>query len=387
MKINIYGSTGVIGSKILHLINHYNLSIKVNLLVCKKNYRKLIYQSKKYKAKYIYIEDKTKIPLILNKITKSILIPNKEELDNFLYNSKSNMSILAIDGLDALNYINQIIYNTENLGIVNKECIVSAGHLFKKFNYFKKTNLYPIDSEHFSLFKFFNQFKRNKKINKINKIYLTASGGSLYKQKNINSKISYKKIINHPKWKMGYKNSIDSSSLANKCLEIIEAKYLFDLDFKDISIIIHPEALVHSIVEFKDYTYVFNYFYNDMNIPLMNFLSSCNNVKLPVIKRYQIESNFSLSFDKKSVFKYPIYNIFNSMNKNKPENLVKFNLLNEYAVKLYANRKLDFHQIPRFIKKNMLLNDKEKNNLNTINQILDYNKNFINKLNAKYPII
>ena len=380
MNINIFGSTGVIGTKTLKLIDQYDLKIKINLLVCRNNYKKLINQIHEYKPKYVYIENEKYLSYLKDKKLNTNIIPNKKKLDYLLSNSKTNMSILSIDGISALKYLSLIIKNTDNLGLVNKECIVSAGHLFTKLNVNKKTNIYPLDSEHFSLFNLFEKKIFNKEIKKI---YITASGGSLYKKNIKKSKIRLKNVINHPKWNMGIKNSIDSSTLANKCLEIIEAKYLFNIDFKKIDILIHPEALVHSIIEFNDFTYFFNYFYNDMSIPLLNFLfKSIKKNNFPTINKYQIKNNFALSFDSDSLKNYPIYNIFKSLNKNKPINLIKFNILNEFAVNLFAKGMLKYDEIPRFIKENLA--SKEKNNLNSINGILDYNDKINNILNAKY---
>jgi len=379
MKINIFGSTGTIGIKTLELIDKYNLKLNVNLLVCKTNYKKLIIQIKKYKPKYVFIDNEKYFYLLKSKKLNTKILSSKQNLDKLLLKSRTDLTVLAIDGISALKYLNSIIINTKNLGLVNKECIVSAGHLFLKLNYFKKTNIFPLDSEHFSIFKFLKQNKFNKKIKKI---FITASGGSLYKKNKRNS-ILLKDILNHPKWKMGIKNSVDSSTLANKCLEVIEAKYLFNIDFNKIDIILHPEALVHSIIQFDDYTYVFNYFFNDMSIPLMNFLFNVTkNNDFPLNREYEINKNFSLTFDKSTLNKYSIYKIFNSLNKNDPNSLIKFNILNEFAVKMYINGKLQFHQIPIFIKKN--LKYIEKNNLNSINKILDYNNKINSKLNAKY---
>ena len=94
------------------------------------------------------------------------------------------------------------------------------------------------------------------------------------------SNVNFKEVINHPKWKMGYKNSIDSSTLANKCLELIEAMYLFQVPMSDLDIVIHPEALIHSIIEYNNSTSIFNYFYNDMSIPILNFMQYITNKKL-----------------------------------------------------------------------------------------------------------
>ena len=130
---------------------------------------------------------------------------------------------------------------------------MSAGHIFKK-KITLKTNIFQ-SIQRFSLFKY---FYNNKNINEINKITITASGGPFYKKKfNTLKHVKFSEAINHPKWKMGYKNSIDSATLVNKCLELIEAHYLFDIPYK-LDILVHPQAIVHSVVEYNNFTSHFN---------------------------------------------------------------------------------------------------------------------------------
>ena len=290
MKINIFGSTGVIGKKTLELIDKDFTNIKVNLICAKSNYKLLKKQIYKYNPKYAFLYDIDKLPKFNYKINKTKIL-NLNELISYLLESKSNLTVLAISGYKSLYFLESIIKNTDNLGLANKESIVSAGHLFKKKKYLSKTNIFPLDSEHFSLYDFFNKTNQNK--NNINKILLTASGGPFYKRKfNELKNITFSQAINHPKWKMGYKNSIDSATLVNKCLELIEAYYLFDIPFKKIDILIHPDAIVHSVIEYKNYITHFNLFKNDMKIPILNFLL-ISKYKNNLIKNKQYILNYN----------------------------------------------------------------------------------------------
>ena len=274
MKINIFGSTGIIGKKSLELINNNFPNIKVNLLCAKSNIKLFKKQILKYKPKYAFLYDAKKFTSLGSRI-ESTKILDLKDLFLYLSNSKSNLSILAISGYKSLYFLEPIIYNTDNLGIASKEAIVSAGHIFKKNKYFNKTNIFPLDSEHFSLFEYLKNNKKHKKDFK--KVIITASGGPFYTRKfNTLKNINFLEAINHPKWKMGYKNSIDSATLVNKCLELIEAHYLFDIPFNKLDILVHPEAIVHSAIEYKNYVTNFNLFKNDMKIPILNFLMSSN---------------------------------------------------------------------------------------------------------------
>ena len=375
MNINIYGSTGVIGKKTLSLIDKNFPDLKIGLLCAKSNLKLLTQQIKKYKPKYAFLYDHEKISNFDYRINTTKFL-NLNELKSFLLSSKSNLSLLAISGYKSLYFLENIIQNTDNLGIVSKEAIVSGGHIFKKKNYFNKTNIFPIDSEHFSLFELFN--KINSKT-KINKIILTASGGPFYKNKfNSLKNIKFQQAIKHPKWKMGYKNSIDSATLVNKCLELIEAHYLFDIPFNKMKILIHPEALVHSIVEFDNYVTQFNLFQNDMSIPILNFLCQSKIKYKFNDKKYFINRYANLNFKDVKEDIFPIYKFFNNINKQKPENLIKFNIGNEFAVNLYKDNLIKYTDIYRIIKKVTSLN--LYSSLNTIKDITQYHEEVENKL-------
>ena len=375
MNINIYGSTGIIGKKTLSLIDKNFQNLNVDLLCAKSNLKLLIQQIKKYKPKYAFLYDHEKLSNFDYKIGKTKFL-NLDELKSFLSSSKSNLSLLAISGYKSLYFLENIIQNTDNLGIVSKEAIVSAGHIFQKENFFNKTNIFPIDSEHFSLFELLN--KINSKT-KIKKVILTASGGPFYKQKfNSLKNVKFQQAIKHPKWNMGYKNSIDSATLVNKCLELIEAHYLFDMPFNNMEILIHPEALVHSIVEFDNYVTQCNLFQNDMSIPILNFLSQSKIKYKYNDKKYFIKKYNNLNFIDVKEDIFPIYKFFKSINKKKPENLIKFNIGNEFAVNLYKDNKIKYTDIYRIIKKVTSLN--LYSSINTIKDIIHYHEEVEKKL-------
>tara|TARA_A100001015_G_scaffold302013_1_gene389689 strand:+ start:1122 stop:2264 length:1143 start_codon:yes stop_codon:yes gene_type:complete len=375
MKINIYGSTGVIGKKTLSLIDKNFPDLNVGLLCAKSNIKLLTKQIQKYKPKYAFLYDHEKITNLNYKIGKTKFL-NLNELKSFLLSSQSNLSLLAISGYKSLYFLENIIKNTDNLGIVSKEAIVSGGHIFKKRNYFNKTNIFPIDSEHFSLFELFNKINTKTKTKKI---ILTASGGPFYKKKfNLLRNIKFEQAIRHPKWKMGYKNSIDSATLVNKCLELIEAHYLFDIPFNKMDILIHPEALVHSIVEFDNYITQFNLFQNDMSIPILNFLCKSKTKYKFNDNKYSIKRYSNLNFNEVKDDIFPIYKFFNKINKKKPENLIKFNIGNEFAVNLYKYNKIKYTDIYRIIKKVTSLN--LYSSLNTIKDVIQYHEEIEKKL-------
>ena len=267
--------------------------------------------------------------------------------------------------------------------MASKEAIVSAGHIFKKKKYFSKTKIFPLDSEHYSLFDFFNKVKSQ---HKMKKVFITASGGPFYKKKfRTLQNIKFSEAINHPKWKMGYKNSIDSATLVNKCLEVIETHYLFDIPFDKINVLIHPEAIVHSAVEYENYITHFNLFSNDMKIPILNFLLSVKSAQKVNDFSINLNNINNFNFEKVKNEIFPIYKFFNSIDKEKPQNLIKFNVGNEYAVNLFKNKIVKYTDIYRIIKKVTSLN--LYSSVNNINDIINYHEELENKLQELVPSI
>ena len=177
MYINIFGSTGIIGSKSIQIISNYFPQLKIDLLLAANNANKLIHQANKIKPKAICLKNSKKLNYYKNKLNKNIKIIDYNDLSNYLKNNKTKASILSISGNSALEYLEDILINTKQLGLVNKECIVSCGHLFKKLLKKHKVKIFPLDSEHFSIYNLESQ--KNSYLKNLYKIYLTASGGPL----------------------------------------------------------------------------------------------------------------------------------------------------------------------------------------------------------------
>jgi len=375
MNINLYGSTGQIGQKTLNIIKKYFPQLKINLLCANSNVSLLLKQIKIFKPNYIYLDNPNAAKKLKSNLPNNIELLTFNELKNYLKKSNSDYSILAVSGYKSLYYLEDIVNNTKNLGIVSKEAIVSAGHLFRKKKYFNKTNIFPLDSEHFSLFE---NFKSINYFKNINKVIITASGGPFYK-KNFKSlkNIKFQEAIKHPKWKMGYKNSIDSATLVNKCLEIIETHYLFNIPYNKIDVLIHPQALIHSIVEKDNFTISLNMFKNDMSIPIINFLSKSNNYKK--INNNKLFSSYSdFDFMEVNNKNFPIYKYFNDLDKTNPSNLIKFNVGNELAVNLFKNNIIKYTDIYKIIKKVGSLN--LYSSLNNIKDVIKYHEQIEEKI-------
>ncbi len=265
-KICILGSTGSIGLTSLKILEKKIKFFNIKVLVANKNFKIICEQIKKYKPKYFIISDKTIYNKVLKKYSKrKIKILN--DFKNLSSKEKFDITISAIPGIAGLYPTLKSVKQSKKILIANKESIICGWNLIKISASKNKTKIIPVDSEHFSISKLI----QNEKLSNINKIYITASGGPfLGYKKNQFKKILPKHALKHPKWQMGKKITIDSSTLMNKIFEIIEAQKLFNIPNEKLDILIHPNSLVHAIVEYKNGFKKFLYHDTSMIIPLSN---------------------------------------------------------------------------------------------------------------------
>ena len=270
-RISILGSTGSVGLSTLKIIDKKNI-LKPFIFSANKNYKEICKQIRIYKPEYFVISDEIIFKKIKKKFnnSKTIILNNFQKI---IIKKKSDITISAIPGIAGLKPTIILIGLSKKILIANKESIICGWDLIKKELKKFNTKLIPIDSEHFSIMKLLE----NHKLQEINKVYITASGGPFldYKYSKL-KKIKPKEALKHPKWKMGKKISIDSATLMNKILEIIEAQRLFDLPNEKLEIIIHPNSLVHAIVDFKNGLRKFIYHETTMIIPIANAIFDGN---------------------------------------------------------------------------------------------------------------
>ena len=271
-KISILGSTGSIGLSTLKILDKKKSILKPYIFVAKKNYKEICFQIKIYKPEYFIITNK----IVFNKIKKKFFRNKIKILNTFEsldIKKKSDITICAIPGIEGLKPTMFLVKLSKKILIANKESIICGWQLLKKEIKKYKTKLIPIDSEHYSIM----QLLKNRKINEVNKIFLTASGGPFlnYNYKKLKDIIP-SQALKHPKWNMGKKISIDSATLMNKILELIEAQRLFNLPNSKLEILIHPNSLVHAIIDFKNGLKIFIYHETSMIIPIANAIFDGN---------------------------------------------------------------------------------------------------------------
>ncbi len=347
--ISIYGCTGSIGETTLKLIGNEKKKFSYYIFTGNKNYKKIKYLIKKYKPNFFIIFD----DITYNKIKKEnnkkkVKILNSKEYKSFKF-KKSDISVLAIPGIAGLEPTLNAIKISKKILIANKESVICGWDLIKKLLKKYKVQISPIDSEHFSIKKLVEHIKKDN----IEKIYLTASGGPFLNYPiNKMSNIKPSQAVNHPKWKMGKKISIDSATLMNKIFEVIEANKLFAIDLSKIEILIHPQSLVHAIVKLKNGLNIFLYFETDMSIPIGNEIFE-NKFELKKIKN--IENRFkkneysnNLNFFKVNKIKFPAIKLKPILNKYHSLPII-LNAANEIFVDQFLKKNMSFCSIINYI--------------------------------------
>ena len=354
-KIAILGSTGSIGQTLLKLINKDKNNFEIKLLTANKNYKELIKQAKNFNVKNLIITDaKTFNIAKKNLINKEINIHNNfDNLSKILNNKKIDYTMSSIVGIDGLDPTIKIIKHTKKIAIANKEPIICAWNLIKKELKKNKTNFIPVDSEHFSVW----YGLKDSPISSINKIFITASGGPLLNYPINKFKILKKKIIlTHPNWKMGKKITVDSSTLMNKVFEIIEAKKIFNIDYKKLEILIHPQSYLHAILKFNNGMIKLVAHDTTMQIPIFNTLYD-NNQKTIKSRKLDKKKLNNLNLDNVDSKKFPLVKIINKLPKNDSLFETVIVSANDELVNLFLKDKISYTDISKKLLN--LINKKE----------------------------
>ena len=386
-KIVILGSTGSIGKNTIFVLKKYFRNYNVELLSTNKNVNVLINQAKALNVKNLIVSDYKSYILAKKKYRNNNFkfFNNFNVLERIFKFKKIDYSMVSIVGLDGLSPTLKLIKFTKKIAIVNKESLICGWFLIKKELEKYNTKFFPIDSEHFSIFSSLNSYNQSS----IEKVFITASGGPfLNKTKKEFKKITIKKALKHPNWKMGKKISIDSATMMNKVFEVIEAKNIFNLKYRNINILIHPKSYIHSIVKFKNGINNIIFHDPDMKIPIYNSLISLLEINdNTIFKSKKIDFSLINKPNLKSVNKdhFPLINVLN--------NLPNFNSLfetalvtiNDFFVNKFLDKKISYNelikQIEYFTKHNEILSLK-KFPVRNIDDIFKTHKIISLKLNA-----
>tara|TARA_E500000178_G_C17006543_1_gene748398 strand:- start:973 stop:2136 length:1164 start_codon:yes stop_codon:yes gene_type:complete len=382
--ISILGSTGSIGITTLSIVDKKPKYFKPYIFSANKNYRLICSQIKKYKPTFFFIKNEK----IFERIKKKFRSNRTKIINSFdikYFSNVSNITVLAIPGIAGLSPTLTMIKKSKKILIANKESIICGWNLINNYSSKYKTEIIPVDSEHYSILKLL----QNTNLDSIEKVYLTASGGPFlgYKYDQL-KKIKPQHALKHPKWKMGKKITIDSSTLMNKVLEYIEAQKLFKIPNNKLDILIHPESLVHAVIKFKNGLTKFIYHDTSMIVPIANAIFDNN---LEIDRFYKVKKNIkNLTFKIPKKSNFPIIKILKKVNEY-PSTSIIINASNEVLVDHFLRKKLPFLDIPLMIEK--ILRDinykkyaiRNPKNLTQINKINSWAKiKTIQKIKAKY---
>ncbi len=361
-KVLILGSTGSIGQSTLEVIKANNKDFSISGLVAKSNKKLLLEQANKFNVKKI---------CLINNDSKNDIFVSESEIEDLIFSDQVDIVVAAISGIAGLKTILSSIKAGKRILIANKEPLVAAGQILMKEAKKSNSEIIPIDSEHCAI----HQCLKNIEREDLNRIIITCSGGPFLGKKITNfNEVSVEDALNHPVWKMGTKNLIDSASLMNKALEIIEAKWLFDLKSEQIDVIIHPQSIIHSMVETKDNSILSVMSEPDMKICIAYGLGFPRKIK-SLSKPLSLIENNLLEFINIDQIDFPSIKFARDALTSGGLMPAVLNAANEIAVEKFINNEIKFDLIFDTIKHVMEKFDKENSKIDpSLEQILEANE-------------
>jgi len=378
MDIIILGSTGTIGRNTLKVIDSSESNYKIFGLTAKSSLKLLAKQICKYKPSYAVVEKKSdiqKIKSLCGDYSKKLkILHGKEGLCRLASFKKGKCLVSAISGAAALEPTYSAVKAGKKVLLANKEALIMSGDLLLREARKTKSLIIPIDSEHNALLQIISIFGLNYIHGKkslpqnIDSISLTASGGPFLGYNNrMLSQVTPNQATKHPNWKMGKKISIDSATMMNKGLEVIEASLLFNINPNKINVYIHPQSLIHALITFYDGSTLSHISYHDMKIPISYALNWPNRQRLSK-KMNNLNGTYELRKIKKS--EYPCYDLCIEALKIGKNATTIINAANEVAVEYFLQNKIKFTDIPVIIK--YILKQSKIRNISNISDILKY---------------
>lgn len=367
-KIVILGSTGSIGQQTLEVLRKYSNEFEVVGLSGWENTTFLKEQIKFFKPKIAVVKNEhiaNRLKKQLNNLDNIEILWGTNGLVKISTLEEANIIVIAITGIASLIPTFEAVKKGKKVALASKEAMVVAGELLVKEAKLRNAKILPIDSEHSAIL----QCLKNEQKDCVEKIIITASGGALYNlTENALKNVSIEDALNHPTWKMGKKITIDSATLMNKGLEVIEAKWFFDILPNKIEIVIHPQSYVHSMVQFVDGTILAQIGEHDMKIPIQYALFYPNRT-INNFSRLELTKVGQLTFKKPNFNKFPCIKLAYKALELGGTMPAVLNGANEIAVNAFLNNQISFLAIPLIIQ-NTMKEHKPKQNPN-INDILD----------------
>jgi 1-deoxy-D-xylulose-5-phosphate reductoisomerase len=365
-KVFLLGSTGSIGVNCLNVIDNLRDDFEVAGLTVNSNVELLSEQIRKYKPKVVVIRDENSAKKISGKIPKGCeLLIGEAGLIKAALETEYDIFMGAMVGFAGLAPTLEAIKRGKRIALANKETLVVAGEIVTKLILENSAEIIPVDSEHSAIY----QCLVGERLNEVEKLILTGSGGPFRdKDKSFFETATVDEALNHPNWKMGNKITIDSATMMNKGLEVIEAHWLFGLPPEKIDVVIHPQSIIHSMVQFVDGSIKAQLGLPDMKLPIQYALTFPERVENNFV-RTNLPSIGSLTFFEPDMNKFECLKLaFDALNEGGTAPCI-LNAANEVAVSKFLNKEIKFSHIPLLI--NKALDKVETNFLNDLESIFE----------------
>ena len=370
-RITILGSTGSIGTQTLDVVRKNKDKFQVVAISANSSIDLLLEQIMEFSPKYVAVYNKESALKLKEMIPENINIEVVSGMDGLVkicQLEEVNVVLTAVVGMIGLVPTMAAIKAKKTIALANKETLVTAGELVMSEAKKNNVEILPVDSEHSAIFQCLNGERKQD----IEKILLTASGGPFRgKKREELVNVTKNEALKHPNWDMGRKISIDSSTLMNKGLEVIEAKWLFDVDVEDIEVVVHPQSIIHSMVSFRDSSVISQMGCPDMRLPIEYALTYPERLKTD-FERLDLAKVATLTFEKPDMETFPCLALAFKVLKLGGTYPAALNSANEFLVNEFLNDKIGFYDIPYYIEKTL---DCHKNRVNpTLEDILEVDK-------------
>lgn len=357
-KIIIFGSTGSIGKSTLDVLRLHPEHYKVFALSANSNINLLFEQCLEFKPEYVWIKDSSSINQLQAKLdeakSNTQILTGQKSLAELAEHPEAPIIMSAIVGSAGLIPTYHAALSGKRILLANKESLVAGGTIITAAVKNNNAQLIPVDSEHSAIYQALPYGYASLHDAGVNKIILTASGGPFLNtpQEDLH-RVTAKEAVKHPNWSMGQKISVDSATLMNKGLELIEAQWLFNATYDQLDVVIHPQSIIHSMVEYKDTSIIAQLGTPDMKTPIAYALSAPQRITSGS-KQLNFLDIGHLSFSKPDLIRFPCLQLAFDCLKNNSRTAVIINAANEIAVDKYLKNQHGFYCIPKMIETALL---------------------------------
>ena len=356
-NISILGATGSIGINALTVIREHSDKFNVTALTADKNWKSLIELIQEFSPKYVSVGTQEGYLAVKEKFPDINIFMGNEGLKTIGQLDETDILLTAVSGSIGLEATIEAIKKEKIIALANKETMVAGGYLIKELLKKYKAEIIPVDSEHSAVF----QSLKSGSHNEIERIILTASGGP-FRGKDLSflKNVTLEQALTHPNWSMGAKITIDSSTLVNKGLEVIEAHHLFDVDYDKIDVIVHPQSIIHSMVEFVDKSVIAQMGAPDMKTPILLAFTYPERVNNNLLERFDFMKYNNLTFEKVDMEVFNGLKLAYEAGKLGDSYPIVYNAANEAAVDLFLKKKISYLDICKIIENKISEHKKTK---------------------------